>query len=219
LLDKYFRSKDPDTTMAQERLSSLRNQFQQPSKDRKVIPIDYGWLFKQQDGPASSKILRPTASFPTNIHLDLLAHNLIPDPFIGTNETKVQWVGEQTWVYQCSFTIPSKELDKFRYASLTFEGLDTFCIAKLKGEEILRTDNMFISYQIDVRERLTGEKEHILELVFQSATERGQCEMKSHPEHAWGSWNGDASRTAVRKAQYHYVSLETRLIFPFNGSL
>src|SRR5450756_1666916 len=100
--------------MAQERLLRLTNQFQLPSRHRKVIPIDHGWLFKQQDGTESARTLRPTASFPTNIHLDLLAHNLIPDPFIGTNETEVQWVGDQTWVYHFSFTVPSNELDKFQ---------------------------------------------------------------------------------------------------------
>jgi len=194
--------------MAQGRLLRLTKQFEKPSQQRQVVQLDHDWLFKQQDGSDSARTFRQTAMFPTNIHLDLLAHNLIPDPFIGTNEAEAQWVGGQDWVYQCSFTVPTHEIDRFHHASLIFEGLDTFCVAKLDGEEILSSDNMFVSHRIDVRHLLRSQQEHILELVFQSATEKGQLEMKKHPKHAWGTWNGDPSRTAVRKAQYHYVSLK-----------
>jgi beta-mannosidase len=144
--------------MAQERLLRLTNQLAVPSQHRKVVQLDHGWLFKQQDGSGSARTLRQTAMFPTNIHLDLLAHNLIPDPFIGTNEAEVQWVGDQTWVYQCSFNLPSREVDRFQYASLIFEGLDTFCVVKLDGKEILSSDNMFISHRIDIRDLLKVSK-------------------------------------------------------------
>ncbi|KAE9364941.1 glycoside hydrolase family 2 protein [Stipitochalara longipes BDJ] len=175
-----------------------------PSQQREVVQLDHGWLFKQQEGSTSARTFRQTAMFPTNIHLDLLANNLIPDPFIGTNEEEVQWIGDQTWVYRCSFTLPAHEVNKFQHASMIFEGLDTFCVVKLDGKEVLSSNNMFISYRVDVRDLVKIKQEHILELVFQSATEKGQLEMKQHPEHAWGTWNGDPSRAAVRKAQYHY---------------
>jgi len=194
--------------MAQERLLHLTKQLEIPSQQRRVVQLNHDWLFKQHYGSESATKFRETAKFPTNVHLDLLAHNLIPDPFIGTNEAEVQWVGDQTWVYRCSFTLPSHEVERFQHASLIFEGLDTFCVVKLDGKEILSSDNMFIYHRVDVRELLKSEKEHVLELMFESATERGKLEMKKHPEHAWGTWNGDPSRAAVRKAQYHYVSLK-----------
>jgi beta-mannosidase len=138
---------------------------------------------------------------------------LIPDPFTSTNENEVQWVGDQAWVYRCSFTLPSNELARFQNASLIFEGLDTFAAARLDGKEILRSDNMFISHRVDVGELLRSKEEHVLELVFENATDRGQLQMEQHPEYAWGTWNGDPSRTAVRKAQYHYVSLPREILF------
>lgn len=192
--------------MAQQRLLRLTKQLQPPSHQREVITLHHGWLFKQRDGNESARTFRKTAMFPTNIHLDLLAHNLISDPFTGTNETKVQWIGDQAWVYKCSFTLPSNKIDKLQFASLVFEGLDTFCVVLLDGVEILSSDNMFISHRVDARDLLRRKKEHVLELFFKNATEMGQSEMKKHLEHAWGTWNGDPSRTAVRKAQYHYVS-------------
>ena len=35
-----------------------------------------------------------------SIHLDLLAANRIPDPFIGMNEKLIQWVHSKDWVYK-----------------------------------------------------------------------------------------------------------------------
>ena len=46
------------------------------------------------------------ATVPSNIHLELLKANIIPDPFIDTNEDQVQWVGEVDWV-----TITSPEIE------------------------------------------------------------------------------------------------------------
>lgn len=196
--------------MAHERLLNLSKHFHLTSsamsEQRKVVPLDQCWVFKQKDGSDSAQVLRPTAMFPTNIHLDLLTNDIIPNPFSGTNEKDVQWVGDQVWVYQCSFTVPLNEIDKFQFASLHFEGLDTFAVVTLDGHEILRSDNMFVSNRVDVGDLLRGKESHVLELVFESATRMGQLEMNEHPKHAWGAWNGDPSRTAVRKAQYHYVS-------------
>lgn len=202
--------------MAQKRLFQLTNQLEFSSQHREVIPIDHDWLFKQQDGSDFARTFRPTAMFPTSIHLDLLAHDMMPDPFKGSKESEVQWVGDKSWVYQCSFKLSLDEIEKFQHASLVFEGLDTFCTVSLDGKQILKTDNMFIEHRLDVRELLRSKSEHVLELVFESAIERGLLEIKKHPEHAWGTWNGDPSRSAVRKAQYHYVGVLSMLLSAAN---
>jgi hypothetical protein len=97
---------------------------------KKRNTIADGWQFKQQDQNDLVSGFRPVAILPTNIHLDLLSHNIIPDPFAGTNESEVQWVGETSWVYRCSCTVPLMQLDNFQYASLIFEGLDNLCNVK-----------------------------------------------------------------------------------------
>lgn len=43
---------------------------------------------------------RYPATVPGFIHTDLLAHGLIPDPYLATNEDSVQWVGDSTWTYR-----------------------------------------------------------------------------------------------------------------------
>ena len=169
---------------------------------RTVIPIDNGWSFRSSDD-ASSAFL-PVSQFPTNVHLDLLHHNLIPDPFMGKNENDVQWIGEKAWVYKTTFLAsPSKDTKSV----LAFDGLDTFATVVLNGKEILRTEDMFIPERVDVSNILYAEKENVLEITFESAWFKGKQIVEKYPDHHWGCWNGDVSRLAVRKAQYHYVGM------------
>lgn len=169
---------------------------------RTIIPIDKNWEFRQAD-KEDSKYL-PVGQFPTNVHLDLLAHKLIPDPYIGKNEIDVQWVGEAVWVYRTSFATPT--IGSSAKAVLAFDGLDTFATVVLNGKTILETENMFIPERVDVTANLKedgGENE--LSITFDSAYLRGWKLVEKYPDHKWGCWNGDNSRLAVRKSQYHWV--------------
>lgn len=166
---------------------------------RKIVAIDKNWHFKQADD-SSAKFL-PVAQFPTNVHLDLLHHKLIPDPYMGKNELDVQWVGEKAWVYRTTFAC--REVDKGSKAVLAFDGLDTFATVVLNGETVLVSDNMFTPERVDVTGAVkAGENE--LVITFESAYLRGWKEVEKHPDHKWGCWNGDNSRLGVRKAQYEF---------------
>ena len=79
------------------------------------IPLNDHWEFKRLGDSASYK-----AVVPGSVHLDLMQNGLIPDPFIGDNEKKVQWVDTATWEYKCTFQVSSKWL-KSNQASLVFE--------------------------------------------------------------------------------------------------
>ncbi|KAK6078935.1 Beta-mannosidase B 2 [Seiridium cupressi] len=168
---------------------------------RTVTPIDQQWTFKQADKDDSTYL--PVAQFPTNVHLDLLSHKLIPDPFIGKNELDVQWIGEQVWVYRTVFKTPSGAGGSAK-AVLAFDGLDTFATVVLNGETILQTENMFLPERVDVSSILRKDGENELVITFDSAYLRGWKLVEEHPDHKWGCWNGDSSRLAVRKSQYHW---------------
>lgn len=169
---------------------------------RIVIPIDKQWEFKQADKGDDTYL--PVAQFPTNIHLDLLSHNLIPDPYIGKNELDVQWVGEKVWVYRTKFTSPDITGPK---AAIAFDGLDTFATVVFNGKTILETENMFLPERVDVADALAkpGEENELV-ITFDSAYLRGWKLVEKYADHKWGCWNGDSSRLAVRKTQYHWVS-------------
>jgi beta-mannosidase len=186
---------------------------------RTVIPLDKNWEFKQADNNDSKYL--PVGQFPTNVHLDLLHHGLIPDPFIGKNELDVQWIGEAQWVYKTHFS--SSGIPEGARAVLAFDGLDTFATVVLNGQTILETDNMFTPERVDVTSILKEEND--LVITFDSAYLRGWKLVEKYPDHKWGCWNGDNSRLAVRKAQYHWVSTyinhsltaEAALLTPFPG--
>ena len=172
-----------------------------------ITPLDKDWFFKRASDPIAE--FRSVASVPSEIFVDLLAHDMIPDPFLNKNETEVQWVGEEDWIYAVIFPEPASTPHK-AHTHLVFEGLDTYATATLNGIEILRTDNMFTPARIDITPILKqGQNELIV--LFESALARGKQTRKEWPDFEWACWNGDASRLAVRKAQYHYVCA---LFFP-----
>jgi beta-mannosidase len=135
----------------------------------------------------------------TEIFTDLLDAKLIPDPFIDDNEKLVQWVGEADWEYACNIFHDSG--NGHERQDLVFDGLDTVASVYLNDELIHESTNMFQTHRVNVTARLrTGKNQ--LRIVFLSALKFGQALeiTKGH----YRSFNGDHSRTHVRKAQYHY---------------
>ena len=87
---------------------------------------------------------------------------------------------------------------------MAFDGLDTFATVKLNDEVILKSDNMFIPHRVDVTKKLKPSSANVLEIDFASARLEAIKIREAHPEHKWVGFNGDMSRLAVRKAQYHW---------------
>ncbi|KAF3921443.1 Beta-mannosidase [Orbilia brochopaga] len=170
--------------------------------EKVVTGLHSNWTFKEKD---STDEWLETAQFPTNIHLDLLKHKKIPDPFFEKNELLVGWVAEKHWTYRTVFPSPETASKAGKIHTLAFDGLDTYATVVLNGTEILKSDNMFISHRIDVSKYLSapgGDNELLIH--FEPALERAKQIRDAHPEHIWKCWNGDTARLAVRKAQYHF---------------
>lgn len=202
-----------------------------PAKDRTAYSmavvtteLKEGWSFARVPNANSGADetldqFRAVASVPTEIFVDLLAHKLIPDPFVAQNETAVQWVGEEGWIYRVFFSSPAAHTASASgkvkpRTELVLEGLDTFATVSLNGTEVLTSDNMFIPHRVDVTHLLrdrsaggegAGEGQNELRVTFESAFLRGKKLREKYPGHVWESWNGDESRLVVRKAQFHYV--------------
>ncbi|KAJ6484976.1 glycoside hydrolase family 2 protein [Mycena vitilis] len=159
------------------------------------------WSFTQLGGGEGTKDGEwlKASRFPTTVHVELLDLKKIPDPFLGLHEWDVQWVGESRWAFKTQFSV-SDEL-KSSNTDLVFEGLDTFASVLLNGNEILKTNNQFLSYRVPVNPHLKlGENELVLK--FDSAYFVGRELEKEHGK--LNLWNGDSSRLHVRKAQYNY---------------
>ena len=173
------------------------------ASSRTVFQLNENWHFRQADDPDS--VYLETRGFPTEIHLDLLHHGLIPDPLIGKQEDDVQWVGEKPWNYRTTFWSPIDLLnDTPELAFLVFEGLDTYATVVLNGETILKSEDMFLPARVDVTDNMIYGEDNVLEITFESTFLIGKKIVEKHTDHRWGCWNGDPSRLASRKAQYQY---------------
>jgi beta-mannosidase len=102
------------------------------------------------------------AVVPGGVHTDLIAAGLLPDPFYGDNELRVQWVAESDWQYTRVFQV-SAELLIEDSVMLVCDGLDTLGEARLNGVSLGRFENMFRQYRWEVKGLLKeGENELVI---------------------------------------------------------
>jgi beta-mannosidase len=129
------------------------------------------------------------AEVPGCIHTDLLAAGKIPDPFYRDNEKQVQWVGESDWLYRRSFDV-NAELLAHKQVLLRCEGLDTLATIRINGKEVGRANNMFRTWEFDVKPLLKSGSNQI-EIQFDSAVtfvdamEKKRKENKGVTGRAW----------------------------------
>ena len=90
--------------------------YAQSNDNSEVLTLHTGWEFSQ----VGTEVWR-TAVVPGTVHQDLIHHNLIPNPFYGINEQKIQWVENEDWEYRTAFTITADQL-KRDDAQLTLKG-------------------------------------------------------------------------------------------------
>ncbi|KAI0512873.1 family 2 glycosyl hydrolase [Xylaria bambusicola] len=167
--------------------------------------LSHGWQFRETPGPSSSENpWLPVQVVPTQVHMDLLANKKIPDPFLNLNELEVRSLAEKQWAYRTQFSKPLGPASELSATTdLVFEGLDTFATVWLNGTEVLKSDNMFISHRVDVKNLLKDMNE--LEIKFDSAMLRGRELVEEHShEHTFYVRQTEVSRVPVRKAQYHW---------------
>jgi len=125
------------------------------------------------------------ATVPGCVHTDLLANGVIPDPYYRDNEQQALWIGETDWEYRRSFAV-SVELLAHNQVLLSCEGLDTLATILLNGSEVGQTDNMFRSWEFDVRPLLhPGENEIVIR--FDSALRFGQEKLAERYIHSWST--------------------------------
>ncbi|EFQ92681.1 hypothetical protein P3342_006437 [Pyrenophora teres f. teres] len=164
--------------------------------------LSEGWSFKEADN-ATEDAWMPVKKVPTNVHLDLIEAGKIPDPFLGFNELRAEWVADKAWTYKVGLPQVQEAKEGTTHV-LAFDGLDTFATVRINGETILESDNMFIPHRLDVTKKLSFGEKNVLEIEFASARLEAIKIKEKHPEHKWVGFNGDMSRLAVRKAQYHW---------------
>ncbi len=94
----------------------------------------------------------------------LLAEKIIPDPYWGTNEKKVQKYAAVQWDLERDFAVEEDFL-KHRKIFLELERLDTLVSVFVNGRKVLSCDNMFCRYRADIRKHLVSGK-NLIKFVF-----------------------------------------------------
>lgn len=120
--------------------------YAQGNDTSEVMLLDTGWEFSQ----SGTEKWMP-ATVPGTVHQDLISHELLPNPFYGMNEKKIQWVENEDWEYRTSFIVSEEQLNRDGI-QLIFEGLDTYADVYLNGSLLLKADNMFVGYTLPVKQ-------------------------------------------------------------------
>jgi beta-mannosidase len=148
------------------------------------ISINDGWEFHEYKGSTPNMGEWRNATVPGLIHTDLLAHQLIPDPFYRDNEKKVKWVENSEWEYRKTITAGEAML-KHKNIELVFEGLNTLADVYLNGKDILKTDNMFREWRVDIKPFLKPGN-NTLSIVFHRIKPEIDRLDKKYPENQSG---------------------------------
>ena len=128
--------------------------------------LNSDWFFLNEDDS-----LWLPATVPGTIHTDLINNNIIDDPFYRLNEHNVQWIDKKDWRYKTVLEINEEALNQ-QNIFLEFQGLDTYSSILLNDSCILKTDNMFRTYSLDIKDQLKIGK-NILEVLFESPINKG----------------------------------------------
>ena len=117
-------------------------------------------------------------TLPGDVHAALIDAKLIPDPYFGANEQAVMWVHHTPWTVERRFTAARDQIDG--YLTLTLEGVDTIATVFLNGEEIARTQNQFIRYDIDVTGKVKAGA-NTLRIEFAVTKDVAKARADAHP--------------------------------------
>ena len=102
------------------------------------IDLSGTWRLERVD----DKSVACAIAVPGGVHSALLKAGLMPDPFWGRNELKIQDVGRKDWIVSRQFEIGDELLAK-KAIILRLDTVDTFATISLNGHELGKTDNRF----------------------------------------------------------------------------
>ncbi len=144
------------------------------------------------------------ATVPGCVHTDLLAAGKISDPFYRDNEARLQWIGEAAWTYSRTFDV-APEFLKHEQIKLRCEGLDTLATIKINGQKIARTNNMFRTWEFDVRSVLKSGS-NTIEITFDPAVPwlKARVQQAAFPGLVLAEGAGLDERGLLRKEQCNF---------------
>ncbi|MCZ7603940.1 MAG: hypothetical protein M5R37_13840 [Melioribacteraceae bacterium] len=174
--------------------------------DRNKINLNQNWKFSISEKSRGMEYIPAgliehgtwfNAIVPGTIHTDLLNNKLIDDPYYADNETKLNWIAEQDWIYKTEFSIDTEKNINYY---LVLNGIDTIADVYLNENKILSCSNMFVKYEKKLNKYLSKEKNE-LKIYFYSPVKYAESK-----EANYGRLPVELNsyRAYIRKAQYSF---------------
>jgi beta-mannosidase len=142
------------------------------SQSSLVLNLSDSWEFRQ----SGSGQWYP-ATVPGTVHTDLLANQLIEDPFYRNNEKKLQWIDKTDWEYRSTFTLSQDWMEQ-DVVKIECKGLDTYADVYINQQKVLSAHNFFRTWEVDIKSVV---KEGVNEILirFHSPIRKG-LELLAH---------------------------------------
>jgi len=161
----------------------------------KRYPVDLKWTLISDTLPTIP------ARVPGNNMMALETAGLIPDPMVGDNESRLQWIANRDWTFRSEpFEIPdsifySGSVRMFRFPSIS-PGAEVF----LNGRSFCSCESAFEPcWEFDPQNMFQA-RDNVLEIRFKSPTRHADSLIGRQPH----PLPGDASRAVVRRPQYQF---------------
>lgn len=151
---------------------------------------------------------------PGTVHTALLEAGIIPDPYVGMQEADSIWIGDVTWTISRRFTL-DEEMMAEKQVLLRCHGLDTITRIEVNNRYIGPTDNMFRTYEFDIKWWVRAGENNVL-ITFLAPVEFANYRLEERYLHNWGVTldnDDDAHNNLIyklpggnylRKAQYSF---------------
>ncbi|WP_183984107.1 beta-mannosidase [Sphingomonas jinjuensis] len=183
---------------------------------KSVTPLASGWQVRidPADGAAAKAHSRAArwiaARVPGSVQQDLIAAGQVPDPFKGTDEAAIQWVGLTDWQWRTTLTVTPTMLAR-GHLDLVFDGLDTFARVTVNGRALLTADNAHRRWRADAKPLLKPGANEIV-VAIASPIRRLQPMVLAEKNPLPGEYDsafgdepkGKQTSPYIRKAKYGY---------------
>ncbi|MBJ6121669.1 beta-mannosidase [Sphingomonas mollis] len=183
---------------------------------RSVTTLNDGWQVRIAPTDTTAAAAHPReakwfpAAVPGSVQQDLIAAARVPDPFKGTNEGAIQWVGRTDWEYARTLNLTLAMLAR-DHLDLVFDGLDTFAKVNVNGHPLLTANNAHRRWRVDAKAFLKpGHNTITITFAAPIRTLQPMVLAEKNPlpgeyDSAFGDEpKGKQTSPYIRKPKYHY---------------
>lgn len=166
----------------------------------------------------SNSSIKLYGDVPGCVHTALFSWGLIKDPNLRFNDIAYKWIARDEWIYSKEFTL-SPNIRLWQKVVLVCEGIDTISTITLNNIPVMKTQNMFNRYTIDITKYIL-EKNYI-EIKLESPVEWAKEKSTNHsyiipPNCPPDVQKGECHVNYIRKAQCSF-SWDWGPSFPTQG--